>query len=199
MSSKNSEKTRENILLAAWKLLESDSGAQTRMVDIAREAGVSRQAVYLHFPSRVELLMATTRYIDKVEDVAGRMAAIDKAEGAEQRLHAFVNAWGNYIPVVHGVASTLIALEETDSDAAQAWEDRMKLLNGICDSIVKELRKENKLAKDMTMKEASHVMWTLISVQFWELLTIKQGFTQQRYLELVEKMVRDVVIDRLED
>ena len=40
--------TRTKILNACRALLEGDAGAATRMGDVAKAAGVSRQAVYLH-------------------------------------------------------------------------------------------------------------------------------------------------------
>ena len=46
------------------------------MSDVAKQAGISRQAVYLHFPSRAELLIATTRYIDQVKDIDGQLAQV---------------------------------------------------------------------------------------------------------------------------
>ena len=73
VSSGNPE-TRKNILNSAWKLLEAAQGREVRMTDIAREAGVSRQALYLHFPARSVLLVATPRHIDEVEPHAQRSA-----------------------------------------------------------------------------------------------------------------------------
>ena len=67
--------TRERILNAAWKLLEADKAASVRMGDIAKEAGISRQALYLHFSTRAELLVATARYLDDVKNVDQRLAA----------------------------------------------------------------------------------------------------------------------------
>ena len=74
MSSENSE-TRTRILKAAWTLLEASRGRGVKMGDIASAAGVSRQAVYLHFATRADLLIATTHYVDEVNDVAGRLVA----------------------------------------------------------------------------------------------------------------------------
>ena len=54
MSSENSE-TRTRILKAAWTLLEASRGRGVKMGDIASAAGVSRQAVYLHFATRADL------------------------------------------------------------------------------------------------------------------------------------------------
>jgi AcrR family transcriptional regulator len=74
MSSENPD-TRTRILESAWKLLEAGGGSEVRMSDIAKDAGISRQAVYLHFPKRADLLIATTRYIDEVNDIDARLAA----------------------------------------------------------------------------------------------------------------------------
>ena len=73
MSSQDIE-TRTRILQASVRLLEAQRGQSVRMGDIAREAGISRQAVYLHFASRAELLEATTQYLDErlgLEKTAG--------------------------------------------------------------------------------------------------------------------------------
>ena len=61
--------TRTRILEATWRLLEKRCGQGVRMSDIAKEAGVSRQAVYLHFESRKELIIATTKYVDEVKSL----------------------------------------------------------------------------------------------------------------------------------
>ena len=56
--------TRERILKETWHLMEKRRGQGVRIEDVAQAAGVSRQAVYLHFGSRAELLIATTHYLD---------------------------------------------------------------------------------------------------------------------------------------
>ena len=70
-----SSDTRSRILEAAWKLLEDGAGGEVRMSDIAKKTGISRQAVYLHFPSRADLLIAVTRYIDEANEIDARLAA----------------------------------------------------------------------------------------------------------------------------
>ena len=54
-SEKNSTKFR--ILEATRKLLESGD-KNVRMSDIAKAVGISRQALYLHYPNRADLLIA---------------------------------------------------------------------------------------------------------------------------------------------
>ena len=90
--------TRQRILTAVWELMEAQQGKGVRMKDIALRAGISRQAVYLHFPSRAELLIATTRYIDEVKKVEARFEESRTAETGRERLDAFIHGWCNYIP-----------------------------------------------------------------------------------------------------
>ena len=123
--SRENPSTRERILNAAWKLLDSNPGTAARMSDIAKAAGVSRQALYLHFPNRTELFIATTRHQDEVFGVQDMLSASRAATSGEDRLAAFVTAWGNYIPKIFGVAKTLMVMSETDADAAGAWHERM--------------------------------------------------------------------------
>ena len=68
--------TRTRILKAAWELLESNPGVAARMSDIAKKAGVSRQALYLHFPNRTELFVATTKYMDEVYRVQEKLCLL---------------------------------------------------------------------------------------------------------------------------
>ena len=113
MSSKNSE-THERILKSAWKLLADGQSSAVRMSDIAKQTGISRQAVYLHFPTRAELLIATARYIDEVKDIDARLAKSRSASGGVERLEAFVEAWGNYIPEIYGAARAFIVMQTKD-------------------------------------------------------------------------------------
>ena len=61
MMSSDRINTKTHILEVTWSLLESENKA-IRMANIAKIAGVSRQALYPHFPSQAELLVATTRH-----------------------------------------------------------------------------------------------------------------------------------------
>ena len=54
-------------------MMEERVGRNVRMGDVAKRAGVSRQAVYDHFGSRAELMVATVRYGDGVLGLNGRL------------------------------------------------------------------------------------------------------------------------------
>ena len=58
MSRARSEATRAAILDAALRLLERDGYHAVGLAAVGRDAGVSRQAIYLHFGSKANLLQA---------------------------------------------------------------------------------------------------------------------------------------------
>ena len=163
MSRKYSD-TREKILASAWKLLVANGTKAVRMSDIAKVTGISRQAVYLHFPSRAELLIATTRYIDDVKDVDARLAASRSAASGLARLDAYVEAWGNYIPEISGVAKALMAMQDSDADASAAWSDRMAAVRHGCEAAVQALEKDGDLAEHISVNEATDLLSSLLSV-----------------------------------
>ena len=188
--------TRSKILDAAWKLLEEGKGNGVRMSDIAKAAGISRQAVYLHFPSRAELLTETTRYIDRTKNIDARLLPSRTARNGRERINAFVEAWGNYIPEVYGVVQAILAMKDTDPEAAAAWADRMRALREGCEAAIRDLKRDGTLTTGLTEKEAVDMLWTLLSVRTWEHLRIDCGWPQKRYIAEILSIARKTLLAR---
>jgi len=182
--------TRTRILDSAWKTLEDDPGASVRMADIAKRAGISRQALYLHFPARAELLIATTRYIDEIKQIDERLAASRNAETGIDRLNAYIDAWGNYIPEIQGVARALLAMQDSDAAAKLAWDDRMGAVREGCAAAIRALRNDGVLSDDYTLDQATDILWALLSVRQWELLTETCGWSQAQYIALTKTIAQ---------
>ena len=185
--SSNRINTKTRILEVTWRLLESGNKA-IRMADIAKAAGVSRQALYLHFPSRAELLVATTRHIDKVKNVDARLARSRSASSGVERLHAFVDAWGGYIPQIHGISVALRAMRDTDKEAAAAWEDRMQAVRQGCEAAVLAILQDGYLKEGITEITGVDLLWTLLSVENWERLVLECGWSQSDYEQTLKKI-----------
>lgn len=58
------EKTRQNILDAAFEVFTQKGFTRTRLSDIASAAGVTRGAIYWHFKDKVDLFIALAEDID---------------------------------------------------------------------------------------------------------------------------------------
>ncbi len=193
MSSEVAE-TRIRILNAAWTLLEASHGSGVKMSDIARAAGISRQAVYLHFPNRAELLIAATRHIDEVKKVGARLAASREASTGIERLEAFIEAWGNYIPEVYGVVRALLAMRDSDAAARAALDDRMRGLREGFEAAVRALARDGVLSPALSVPEAVDILWSLLSVETWEKFTRDCGWPQARYVALMQELASKMLL-----
>lgn len=174
--------TRTRILEATVRMLEEHSGRGVRMGDIAKESEISRQAVYLHFASRAELLDATTKYRDEILDLDRRLAPSRAAKSGVERLALYIEFWGNYIPEIYGVAKALLLAQETDDAAAAAWQARMLAMRDGCRAAIDALHSDGTLAPGWTQKRATDVLWTMLLVPNWENLTGECGWSNQQYV-----------------
>ncbi len=187
--------TKSRILDVTWNLLEN--GDKTvRMSDIAKAAGISRQALYLHFPNRAELLVATTRHIDVVKNVDARLERSRSATSGVERLHAFIEGWGRYIPQIHGMSVALRAMRSTDKEAAAAWNDRMKAVRHGCEAAVQAISQDGSLTRDLTEEAATDLLWTLLSVENWERLVKDCGWTQSAYEKTIKQTAEAALLSQ---
>lgn len=193
MSSQNIN-TRTRILKSTWKLLEAGQGKIVRMADIARQSGITRQALYLHFPNRADLLIATTRYLDEVNNIDESLEASRKASSGMKRLALFIEAWGNHIPKIFGVANALNAMKDNDEAARLAIDDRMSAVRHGCEAAVKALKKDETLSSTYSQKQAIDVLWTMLSIQNWEQLTSECEWTQKQYISRMQDIAVKMLV-----
>jgi len=52
------DKTRHNLVSSAWRIFSQKGYAETRLSDIAKDAGVTRGAIYWHFGNKENLLIS---------------------------------------------------------------------------------------------------------------------------------------------
>ncbi|MCB9450837.1 MAG: TetR/AcrR family transcriptional regulator [Anaerolineaceae bacterium] len=194
MSSKNinsQEKTdtRTRILVTTWQLMEEHHGQGVNMSDIAKAVGISRQALYLHFASRTELMIATLRYVDEVNGLDERLGQLTGAAGIAL-LESSVEVWGNYIPEIYGLAKVMLSTRDTDEATAAAWDDRMGCLRDACQAIIETLAHEAILAPVWTPNEAIEMLWAMLSVSHWEQLTVECGWSNAQYIDWMKTTLR---------
>lgn len=192
--SRGESETRTRILAATLKLMEAQRGKGVRMSDIATTAEVSRQAVYLHFGSRAELLVATTHYVDEVEGLDDRLKAWRAATTGVEMLFAFIEFWGNYIPCIYSIGRALLEVRESDEAAAVAWNDRMAAVRDGCRSTLERLQQEGVLTQTWTFAEALDLLWTLLSLRNWELLTMECGWTTDQYIDAMQTTAKRTLL-----
>ena len=190
--SSEAKSTRDRILSATVRLLEA--GEKTRMSDIARATGISRQALYLHFETRADLLIATTLYVDEINDSDALLAESRAAETGVARLDAYITAWGGYIPVVYRVAKPIMAMAETDEAARTAWDGRMDAMRQGCAAAVEALSRDGRLRSEFDVETAADILWAQLSVPTWEALTQTRGWSQADYVARQKLIARRLLV-----
>lgn len=189
---KRSERTRREILDAAWDLI-AERGAAVSMSEIAAAVGMTRQSVYVHFGSRGGLLMALVRRADERFYIWEGFAAAMEVKDSAERLDACLAVWLDFVPKIHPVATDLIRLRATDEDAAQAWSDRMSDLLKFYRRLVGGLQKDGALAPQWSVPRAADYLWAASSVQAWDLLVQDRGWSR----DAAGKIIRSTVAGAL--
>jgi len=193
MSSETSS-TRSRIIDAARTLLEAPAGTGLRMSDIATAAGLSRQAVYLHFTSRADVLIAVTHAIDLDLGLEARLSESRAAATGAERLDAWIRFWGGYLPGVRAAAEALLHMKNDDPDAAAAWDDRMASMRSGCAAAIGLLARDGRLVPPWSPDAATDLLWTMLSFQTWDTLTRTRGWTPEDYVRHMTIAARAIFV-----
>jgi len=191
---KITDETRASILEAAWTLVAEQNRLDAGMAEIAAAAGVSRQTLFLAFGNRAGMLTAMVRHQDTRGDHVPRMRQI-AATGADiAALHAFVDAWLDYLPLVYPVAIQLETGSLSDADANVAWQDRIfsqGVRSGL-DRILGQMAAGGTLRADQNPSQLADLCLTLLVPSAWRYLVVERGWTAEAFATS-----RHVMIDAL--
>ena len=177
--------TRDRILDAAREILEKEGEVAPTMSAIARAAGLSRQAVYLHFPDRTALLVALVEHVDRREDLAAGLETMRAAPDAAAEIRAWVDmqSWRN--PRIAPLARALDHARHRDPASSEAWRDRTSNRMRGAVEIVRRLRRERILHPTWKSAEAAALLWEMTSFRVWDDLVNDAGMAPERYVEVV--------------
>lgn len=194
MSSGDPE-TRKKIMETTQRLIMESRGQAVRMEDIAQASGVSRQAIYLHFGSRVGLMVATVQYVDQAAGFMERTRHVREEKDGQVAVALFIDFWADYVPVIYGLAKQLLLLKESDEAAAAAWKDRMESLrNGPCRFLMEHLERDGCLDAGWRTETAADFFWMLLSIQTWESLVMVRGWSTEQYATRLKETIERTLI-----
>jgi len=179
MSSKR-DRTRIKILQAALNRLAKPHDP-ARLEDIAADAGVTRQTLYLHFTSRGGLLIALVAYMDEINDLGTYIDEIRALTDPVEIIERMLKLTVAYEPKIHGVAMALTRLASFDPDAAAALEDRMQLRRAGFTEILGAIEKQGKLRSGWTTRQVSDVLWEASAPSSYDHLVIERGWSAKTY------------------
>jgi AcrR family transcriptional regulator len=187
--------TRRRILQAAWELLEQQ-GSAVRLVDVADRAGVSRQAVYLHFGDRSGLLVALMDFIDVSLGAVQLRAHIYGAATGVKSLERWIETMSWYTAKIDRVAQVTESGQDQDQALAAAWRDRMGRRQARLRLIVERIAAEGHLAEGWSVEAAADLLYVITMPGPWRELTRQLGWTADQYTQNLTRLIRSVLTER---
>lgn len=214
--SPGSATTHERILRAAASLLAERGFHGVGMGEVARAAGVSRQALYLHFASKPELFVAASEFI--VARAEARVAAEEARSGDEARdatldatldptgdperrrrraiadIDAIIHRYARTVPETYGIATANYAARRSEPAAEEVWQNRTRVRLLAYTRAMAHLAAAGGLAEGWTEQEAADFLFSLLSVRGYETLVLECGWTLERYEERLQAVVHGTLI-----
>ncbi len=181
--------TRHRILRATWELIE-ERGSSIRLVDVADRAGVSRQAVYLHFGDRAGLLVALVEYLDETLGLEELVDHVFDAPTGAEALERIVEMHSIFSPKIDSVVRVLEAAQYDDEALAAAWRNRRHGRRSVHRAIIERIADEGQLAQGWTIDTAADLSYTITMPEPWRELTRERGWTPEQYAENIAKLLR---------
>jgi AcrR family transcriptional regulator len=176
--------TRARILGAAREITEQQ-GAVPTMSALARAVGISRQALYLHFPDRAALMLALVAHVDDDEQFQAGVTAVFAAADAAASIRAWAHLEARRNPKIAAAARALDGTRHADPAASAAWADRTGNRMRGAISIIERLRAQGRLDPAWTTTEAAALLWELTSFRVWDDLVNDAQLAPGRYVEII--------------
>lgn len=185
--------TRDRILTSARTLLEQN-GFDVGMGQIGRHAGISRQAVYLHFSSKADLLRELTAWVEEQADLPALLAPVLHAPDGEAALRALLHAAARFEPQIHALARAAERASERDEQVRAITADRMARRLTAMKSVVTRIEAEGKLRPGWTVDTAASFVWLTTSPPSYHALVVDLGWTAERWSEATFRLLHDAFI-----
>ena len=172
----DAQRNRERILEVAKEEF-SREGADARLDEIAKRAGVGSGTLYRHFPTRDTLIEAVYRSeVEKLAAAGGRLSA---AMPPVEALRAWMLLLVDYIAAKHIIAP---ALNSVAGGPSKLYASSRSLIEGAMDSLVRRAQASGDVRRDIS---AADLLCAMIGVS----LVDSGPDWQQRAQRLVDVLI----------
>ena len=189
-----SRRTAEALLNAARELLETQGCEAATMAAVADRAGVTRRAVYLHFPSRSALLSALFEHVKQREGFAESVAPVWSAPDAVTALGEWAAHIARFTPRVLAVARIMDHVQRDDEDSAAHRAHVVKARHADCRRVIARLAEEGRLAERWTVNDAADMLLALISLDVVETLLVDRRWSRRRLAEHLSTLLHTTFV-----
>jgi AcrR family transcriptional regulator len=191
MSSGSRPDTRTAILDAARVVFEEQGYFGGALEAVAKKAGVSRQAIYLHFASKAELLTALHLRIYET-DVAPAVERhpIWTAATALEALDACIAGNAEVASKVWRIHEALVVARRHHPEVDETLRPREEERYQEMARLGRWLKKEQVLPPKMRVGTFADILWGLASLGTHQNLVVERGWSIDRYTRWVRDTIR---------
>lgn len=174
--------TRTQILEAARAMFEEHGYHGAGLAAVAKEAGVSRQAIYLHFPSKAELLTALHLHIfaTDVTPATERHPVTDSMtawEALDATIAVDVEVAGTVWRIHEALATARRQHAEVEDTLRPREQERYDELLGLG----RRLEREGALPPTIDVATFADMLWGLMNTGTYRSLVVERGWSLDRY------------------
>lgn len=189
-----SRRTGAALLRAARDVIEQEGFPALTMTAVAERAGVSRRAVYLHYPSRSDLLAALYRDLGQTEELAASLQAVWDCPDAVTALDEWAEHIARSHPRILGILRAMERDSYHDPDAATLWQTAQgNWLKG-SRRLMGWLADDGVLAPRWSIETAADMMWALMSIDVLDRLRNQRGWSREQIAEHFAALYRALFV-----
>jgi len=183
--------TRVQILEAARAIFEELGYYGAGLEAVAKKAGVSRQAIYLHFPSKAELLTALHLHIFDTDVVpALRRHPITDGMSGLDVLDATIAADVEVVDKVWRIHESLTVARRQHPEVDQTLVPREEEhYEGLLD-VGRRLERDGALPPAMPVGLFTDMLWGLLNLGTFRNLVVERGWSLEQYRDWVRDTIR---------
>jgi AcrR family transcriptional regulator len=189
-----SRRTRAALLAAAHAILEEQGFEALTMSAVARQARVTRRAVYMHFASRSELVGVLFDYVASVEGLAESLEAVWHAPDGVSALDEWAAHLARYHPRLLTVDRALQRVWRVDPDAAAHRKRVVTAKMANCRRLARRLVDEGRLADAWTIESAADMLFALISSDMIEALIVDRRWSRHQLADRLAILFRSTFV-----
>jgi AcrR family transcriptional regulator len=191
MSSGGLPQTRTQILEAARAMFEELGYYGAGLGAVAKQAGVSRQAIYLHFASKAELLTALHAHIfaTDVVPVLERHPVLDEMTALEA-LDAIVAVDVGVAAKVWRIHEALTMARRQHPEVEETLRPREEERYGELFDLGRRLRREGALPPGIGVGTFADMLWGLMNIGTYKNLVIERSWSLDQYRRWVRTTIR---------
>lgn len=187
--------TRRDIVAAARQLFVDLAYPATTFLAIARQAGVSVQTVYAHFPAKNGLLKAVIDQAIAGDDepvaLADRpeVAAIRAEPEPEQQLRLHASLVATIMKRAAPIDQMLRSAAAVDPEAAELWERGTKARQAGMQEFATVLFERGHLREDLSVHDAADRIAVLMDPEVYRMTVGVRGWTPQEHEDWLAEML----------